>query len=78
MNLKVLPTLIATGVDQAVEVERGYCLAIHANADAELRDAINGDKYVIPADVHVTLGVSLGQTIYLRAAVGTTIELALV
>lgn len=77
MNVKVLPTLTATGSDQSVDVPRGYCLAIHADADVELRHVQDGDKYTLPAGMHVTLGESLGQAVYLRAEAGTSIELAL-
>ncbi len=77
MNLKVLPKLTADGSDQAVEVPRGYVLAIHSTAAAELRHQQNGPAFPIPADTIVTLGESLGETVYVRATAGTVISLAL-
>jgi hypothetical protein len=77
MNLHVLPSLTANGTDQAVEVPRGYVLAIHATAAAELRHVASGPAFPIPADTIVCLGESLGQTVYVRATAGTVISLAL-
>jgi hypothetical protein len=77
MNLKVLPKRTADGSDQAVEVPRGYVLAIHATAAAELRHVPDGPAFPIPADTIVCLGESFGQTVYVRATAGTVISLAL-
>jgi hypothetical protein len=79
MNLKPLTPLVADGTDQSVEVPRGYCLAFRAiGAVVELRGtAESDDKGTFAANTWVTLGESLGQTVYLRAAEGTAIELLL-
>jgi len=43
----------------------------------EVRDVAEGTaKLTIPADAMVMLGPSYGQTVYLKAIVGTVIELA--
>lgn len=78
MNFQAIPPLTATGADQAVEVPRGATLVVHPlAANVEVRD-VAGDtaKLTIPADSMVMLGPSYGQTVYLRAAAGTVIELA--
>ncbi len=77
MNLEIKTPLVANGSDQAVVVRRGYVLAIHATAAAELRHVANGPAFPIPADTIVCLGESLGQTVYVRATAGTVISLAL-
>ncbi|MEW6249195.1 MAG: hypothetical protein AB1716_00985 [Planctomycetota bacterium] len=78
MNYQALPALTATGSDQAVDVPRGHTLIVHPiGASCEVRHVAAGDKLTIPADTLVFLGESLGQTVYLRAQAGTTIELAL-
>ena len=79
MNLKALAPLTADGSDQPVVVPRGYCLAFHPiGATAELRDTVGSTKKgTFAADKWVTLGESLGQTVYLRATAGTVIELLL-
>lgn len=77
MNLNVFPPLTADGSDQAIEVPRGYVLAIHTTAAAELRHVPGGPAFPIPADTIVTLGESLGETVYVRAMAGTVISLAL-
>jgi len=77
MNLKVLPKLTADGTDQAVNIPRGYVLAICASANAELRHQVNGPAFPLPASTIVCIGESLGQTVYVRAAAGTEISLAL-
>lgn len=77
MNLEIKAPLIADGSDQVVVVPRGYVLAIHATAAAELRHVPDGPAFPIPADTIVTLGESLGETVFVRATAGTVISLAL-
>ena len=79
MNFKALEPLTATGSDQAVEVPRGATLVVHPlAASVEVRDVAGGTaRLTIPADSMVMLGPSYGQTVYLRATVGTVIELGL-
>jgi len=78
MNLKVLEPLQADGTDQAVEVPRHYGLMVRSVSEVELRDTPDGNVFVLPADTPVWLGPFLGQKVYLRATVGTTIYLALI
>jgi len=77
MNIEVNPALVGTGAEQADEIPRRHALGIQEDGPVQLRDKIDGDKHTIPAGVHFSTPPSLGQTVYLRAAVGTTIELAL-
>lgn len=77
VNIVIKPALTGTGADQAVEVPRGSKLTIRADADVEVRDTLGGNKITIPSGSFFCSGESLGQTVYLRAAVGTTIEVAL-
>jgi len=79
MNFKALESLTATGSDQAVEVPRGATLIVRPlAASVEVRDVLGSTaKLTIPADSLVMLGPSYGQTVYLRAASGTVIELGL-
>ncbi|MBP7747052.1 MAG: hypothetical protein KA383_13070 [Phycisphaerae bacterium] len=78
MNFRALEPLIADDSDQPVEVPRGAMLVVHPlAANVEVRDVAEGTaKLTIPADAMVMLGPSYGQTVYLKAIVGTVIELA--
>ncbi len=77
MNIQILPSISASGVDDLVVVPRGHCLAFCAVGVVELRHELNGDKITLPSNTWIILGESHGQTVYLRAAAGTLIELAL-
>lgn len=76
MNLQVLEPLTATGAEQAVAVPRGYRLTLTASAACELRSVSAGPYFPIAANTVYQLAESLGQTIYLTAAAGTTIRMA--
>jgi hypothetical protein len=78
MNFLAKSALVADGSDQAVDVPRGGTLIVHPlAANVEVRDVAGAAaKLTIPADSMVMLGPSYGQTVYLRAAGGTVIELA--
>lgn len=79
MNFQAREPLTADGTDQPVAVPRGATLVVHGiGGEVELRDeAGSAARLTIPADALVMLGPSYGQTVYLRAAAGTVIELGL-
>jgi len=79
VNFIALNPLTATGSDQAVSVPRGYHLIIRAvDGDVELRHQTGAAaKLTFPLGTLASLGPSLGQTVYVKATAGVTIELAL-
>ena len=79
MNLQALEPLTANGSPQAVSVPRGYQLIVHPiGQEAQISQAATGTaRITAPADQWCYLGESLGQTLYITAAAGTVIELAL-
>jgi len=78
MNFIAQPPLVGTGQDQAVDVPRGALPIVHATtADVQVRDVQDGAAVLtVPAFTILPLGESRGQTLYLRTAVGATVEVA--
>lgn len=78
-NLQILTAIAGNGADQAVEVPRDQSLLFRASGEVEIREAPNhADFFPWPADTPTPPLGGRGQTLYLRAAVGVTIRLALV
>lgn len=77
-NLQVLESIIGDGGQHAVDIPRGSRLSFIANGDVEVRHLPAGPKVTWPAGAPFPPVGEYGQTVYLTAAVGTTVELMLV
>lgn len=74
MNIQVGTALTATGSEQTIACERmGQLVLLCKTAEVELRSTSGGAMFPIPANTPFALGVSHGQTIYVKAVAGSTI-----
>lgn len=83
MNFIALPAMTGDGADQPVTIPRDHTLLILADGDVQVRDTPKPDEgddtdcLTIPSGTLAPIGPSLGQVVYLRAAEGVAIQLAL-
>jgi hypothetical protein len=79
MNLSIQPAIAGTGADVAIAIPRCYSVLLRSDtASFQVRESENAVDYItLPEDIPIALGPFLGQTIWIRAAAGVTVQVAL-